>query len=441
MNETTKPAPPESFIPNAGMFLRPDHLPPSAWTGHIPFGAWMVAALRPRLLVELGTHHGASYLALCQAVEENGLETRCLAVDTWAGDEHAGAYGDEVYDTLRRTHDPRYARFSELLRMTFDEALECVADGSVDLLHIDGLHTYDAVKHDFDTWERKLSDRAVVLFHDTQVRDRGFGVWRFWDEVRARFPAFEFVHSHGLGVLIVGADAPRAVRDLARLGDAERTRVQTLFERLGEGLQFRAAAEELEKVAAGREEGVTAYRAHATALEAQVAELQGESAALRDAVAARQAEIDALKPAITAMQHEVVGLRNDVAAREDGLDKYRTHARALEMRLAEMDAQVIVLQADIAETRQAMQAAAAERERMASTYASATAEMVRQHSTTTDEIVRRHAETTEDMLRRLEEAHANLMALSVEIQRMLQSRSWRATAWLRKLASWTRGQA
>lgn len=33
------------------------------------------------------------------------------------------AYGETIYQTLQRVHDLRYAAFSTLLRMTFDEAL------------------------------------------------------------------------------------------------------------------------------------------------------------------------------------------------------------------------------------------------------------------------------------------------------------------------------
>jgi len=310
-----------------------------------------------------------------------------------------------------------------LLRMTFDDALDCVAHGSVDLLHIDGLHTYEAVKHDFESWRPKLSDRAVVLFHDTQVRDRGFGVWRFWDEVRAQSPSFEFAHSHGLGVLFTGTDVPADVRALAQLDATEHKHVLALFERLGDGLQFRAQAEELAKLAAGREEGVLAYRTHAAALEARVAELQ--------------AEVERMRP----LAGEAEGLRHAIAEREHGLEQYRAHARALEVRLAEMDAQVIVLRADIAETRETMHAAAEERERMAATYAAATAEMVRQHAASTDLVVQRHAETSAAMMQRLDDANARIQALAVEIERMVGSRSWRSTAWLRKLAGLMRGRA
>lgn len=189
----------------------------SAWWSHVPFAFWIVAACQPRLLVELGTHNGVSYAAFCEAVARERLGTRCFAVDTWQGDEHAGNYGDQIYNDLRGFHDKHYAAFSELMRCTFDDAVSHFADGSIDLLHIDGFHTYEAVRHDFETWQSKLSDRAVVLFHDTNVHERDFGVFRFFAELRTRYPAFEFLHGFGLGVVAVGAQAPELVRSLCEL--------------------------------------------------------------------------------------------------------------------------------------------------------------------------------------------------------------------------------
>ncbi|HET7714118.1 MAG TPA: class I SAM-dependent methyltransferase [Bauldia sp.] len=196
-----------------------EHLPSSAWLEHIPFAFWIVGALRPDNLVELGTHSGASYGAFCEAVVRLGLPTRCYAVDTWEGDAHAGLYDETVFRDLSAMNETRWRAFSSLLRTTFDNARAYFTDGSIDLLHIDGLHTYEAVRHDWLTWKDTLSRRSVVLFHDTNVREREFGVWRLFEELRQSYPFFEFHHGHGLGIVAVGADLPTPLRGLFAAGN------------------------------------------------------------------------------------------------------------------------------------------------------------------------------------------------------------------------------
>ena len=170
--------------------------------GHIPFASWLVHVVKPRTIVELGTHSGNSYFAICQAVKQYDTGSKCYAVDTWQGDAHALSYGEEIYEMVRRHNQEFYSSFSTLLRMTFDQALSKFEDSSVDLLHIDGLHTYEAVKHDFETWLPKLAPGAIVLFHDTNVRKDDFGVWKYWAELQRFYERkLEFTHSNGLGVL------------------------------------------------------------------------------------------------------------------------------------------------------------------------------------------------------------------------------------------------
>jgi hypothetical protein len=208
----------------------------SGWWGHVPFAHWAIRAARPRVFVELGTHNGVSYAAFCQAVARCQLNTRCFAVDTWKGDAHSSFYGETVYEGFRAFHDERYAAFSTLLRCTFDEALGRIEDGSVDLLHLDGLHTYDAVRHDFQSWLPKLSSRAVALLHDINVHSGDFGVWQLWQELRERHPHFEFHHCYGLGVLALGKEPPEAIAELCALNRSEegvalRSRVALLGDR------------------------------------------------------------------------------------------------------------------------------------------------------------------------------------------------------------------
>ncbi len=216
--------------------MRPKFIAPTrAWIGHAPFAFWLIENLKPNSFVELGTHYGYSYFCFCQQVASLKLPTNCIAVDTWMGDEHAGFYDESVFNTVKEINTANYSGFSRLLRTTFDNAVDDFDDGSIDLLHVDGRHRYDDVKHDFETWRSKLSNRSVVLFHDTQVHELDFGVFRFWAEISKTFPHFEFFHGAGLGVLGFGQDVCPALRPLFDAShDAEMAGgIRRSYERLG----------------------------------------------------------------------------------------------------------------------------------------------------------------------------------------------------------------
>jgi hypothetical protein len=208
----------------------------SAWIEHLPFGILTTALAQPKVLVELGTHWGHSYCTFCQTVAALSLPTQCYAVDTWQGDDHAGHYGSEVLADLRRHHDPRYAAFSTLVQATFEAALPTFADASIELLHIDGRHGYEDAKGDFESYLPKVSDRGIILIHDTQVRERGFGVYRVWEEISRKYPSFEFHHGFGLGVLAVGTNIPASMKFLFDASETERERIRQFFHCVGSGL-------------------------------------------------------------------------------------------------------------------------------------------------------------------------------------------------------------
>jgi hypothetical protein len=218
--------------------LQPKLLASPWWIGHIPFAFELIGRLRPTSIVELGTYSGSSFAAFCQALEAAKVQGRCYGVDLWEGDIHMGRFDDSLYQGIADYVAKNHPHTGVLVRKDFNVASADFSPGSIDLLHIDGTHTYEAVGNDFHTWRSKLSDRSVVMFHDINVTVENvgqpalkFGVRRLFDEVKGAYPHFEFAHCYGLGVLLTGTNVPAEVRELADLcGDPE---VQAYFAKKG----------------------------------------------------------------------------------------------------------------------------------------------------------------------------------------------------------------
>lgn len=174
------------------------------WAGHKYFAYDLVRNFKPQTVVELGTHYGTSFFSFCQAAKDGGLDTELFAVDTWKGDEQAGFYGESVFKQVSFMKNTYYPELKiSFLRKTFNEALADFPEKSIDLLHIDGLHTYEAVKHDYESWLGKVKEDGVVLLHDVAEKSGDFGVYRLWDKIKEKKATFEFGHSHGLGVVFL----------------------------------------------------------------------------------------------------------------------------------------------------------------------------------------------------------------------------------------------
>ena len=228
----------------AASYWEPSERILSAWREHAPFGSWLISALQPSCIVELGTHSGYSFFVFAEAVKRLGLDTRLYAIDTWEGDDQAGFYSEDIFRSVSTLAKRDYAGYTELIRTYFSEAVSRFADGTVDLLHIDGRHGYDDVREDFEMYRPKLSSGSVVLFHNTQEFQEGFGVHRFWSELALSRPSFEFHHGHGLGVLLYGDDVPAPVSQFFAACATDSQSLRNTYERLGGNLTHRAEEDE-----------------------------------------------------------------------------------------------------------------------------------------------------------------------------------------------------
>lgn len=210
---------------------------PTAWSGHIPFLFALMEIFRPRRYVELGSHAGASFFAACQHMRSNGNYGEAVAIDIWTGDYQAGMYDEEVFTNFKLLLNRHFPKTGKFIRGYFSDAAASFNDKSIDLLHIDGLHTYAAVKEDYETWLPKLAENGVIIFHDTNEFQSDFGVWQLFHEVRGQAAAsFQFRHAHGLGVMAFGSPDANPVIELVKYLNKNPAKFESYFSVLGKVL-------------------------------------------------------------------------------------------------------------------------------------------------------------------------------------------------------------
>jgi hypothetical protein len=173
----------------------------SAWSGHLDFADWLMRRNNPRVVVELGVDYGFSLCSFALSGIGN-----VYGIDWFKGDLHTG------YRQARSVVEKHinYFEFNNvtLIESTFEEAAKDWVL-PIDILHIDGLHEYNAVKADYVMWTKFLNNNGVVLMHDTCVD--AFGVKDFFHEID--FPKLNFINSNGLGVVCMDEELLKDIRN------------------------------------------------------------------------------------------------------------------------------------------------------------------------------------------------------------------------------------
>ena len=328
------------------MFWRPSYLAASSCLEHIPFAFWIIEASQPKVFVELGADYGASYFAHCQAVDKLGLDTQCYAIDTWMSGDATAGQENGAFEKVNAYNESQYSGFSHLLRSNFDDAARNFADGTIDLLHINGLHTSGFALRDFEIWLPKLSEHGIVLLHGTNSRERNFGTFKLFEQLQTRYPTFEFSFGQGLGLIAAGNEQNEMIQLLLDAHKNERAKqaIHEVFFRLGRAcadsltvIKHKESIQNLNEVLGQQNNQLTEIR---RAFETAQAELTHRSDELNDARSAMNVQTEhhaiergQLSERITLLQEIRSDLKQEVEKWQARTD---TAAADLHRRIEEM---------------------------------------------------------------------------------------------------------
>ncbi|MBM3256668.1 MAG: class I SAM-dependent methyltransferase, partial [Candidatus Moranbacteria bacterium] len=124
----------------------------------------------PAIIVEIGSYKGKSTIWLSGGLKNN-RNAKLYAVDSHQGSpEFIGEYKkiNTHKEFKKNIERAGFAKIVIPIRKSSLQAAKAVAE-KIDILFIDGSHTYAAVRNDFLTWSKKIKKGGWIILHDATV--------------------------------------------------------------------------------------------------------------------------------------------------------------------------------------------------------------------------------------------------------------------------------
>jgi hypothetical protein len=198
-------APPEEIVDfsfNAGGEL----ISPSQFRSEILQLAKLVHQRKPKAVVEIGTAKGGTLFIWCALSDPRAV----LASIDLPGGIHGGGYPRWKSLVYRRFAQPKQSlhllRMDSHLSSTRDYLKTMLLPEGIDFLFIDGDHTYEGVKADFEMYSPLVRPGGLVAFHDICIHrsELNCNVDKFWREIRTKYKTWEFIENPNQGVYGIG---------------------------------------------------------------------------------------------------------------------------------------------------------------------------------------------------------------------------------------------
>ncbi len=126
----------------------------------------LARALRPNTCVEIGSARGLSACLVGQALKENG-KGKLYAIDPHATTEWNDGNSIDSYSVMLANIEKFGVNSQVEIIRDYSSNVSKAWDKTIDMLFIDGDHSYEGVKADWEAFSPHVKKFGVVVFHDT----------------------------------------------------------------------------------------------------------------------------------------------------------------------------------------------------------------------------------------------------------------------------------
>ncbi len=159
------------FVPPSMRRLDATRLPSGPGLRHAALEYDLVAELRPRLLVALGTGNATSFFAACEAMIDHDVDGTCYAIDAWAAEPSADGGGLDAIRAHGRRHYPGITYF---VSMAPPDALRHFDAATIDVLRVDATRPDVISDAHVDPWLERLRPGGILAWSGVAARPELF---------------------------------------------------------------------------------------------------------------------------------------------------------------------------------------------------------------------------------------------------------------------------
>ena len=169
----------------------------------------VLAQHKPKFILEIGTAGGGTLFLFAGVSSPDAM---IISVDLPSG-RFGGGYPEwrkTLYESFVIQQKIHFVREDSHAPATFSTIKKILKGRKLDFLFIDGDHTYNGVKTDFEMYGRLVRKGGIIAFHDICIGpEENVGeVPRFWHEIRDKYKRLEIVKDwnqggYGIGVIYV----------------------------------------------------------------------------------------------------------------------------------------------------------------------------------------------------------------------------------------------